>query len=64
MTELKFEARWHGDQSAGLLPGCEEVTISFHFGQPLDEDTIEYWQQTVIEFSAGAAVDLISRKEK
>jgi hypothetical protein len=55
-TSLKFEVEWFGEPDAGLRAGSEEVTIKFKYGQPLDEDTIDYWQGVIADFYEGAGV--------
>lgn len=59
MTTLKFVAWWNGEKAAGINPGSEEVTIQFKWGQPLDEDTVAYWQDMVSQFFDGAYVERI-----
>ena len=65
-TQLKFDVQWGGERAAGINPGSEEVTIIFKHGQPLDEDTINFWRVALCEFYDGAQVtDIISaRAEK
>jgi hypothetical protein len=60
MTELKFEAAWPGEIAAGISPGCEQVTIQFRYGQPIDQDVIEYWRSAVEDFYDGSTVTILS----
>jgi hypothetical protein len=59
MTKLIYDASWSGEPNAGIMPGSEEVTIQFKYGQPIDEDVIEYWREAIAEFYDGAHVEFI-----
>jgi hypothetical protein len=56
MTQLIFHAEWAGERAAGINPGYEKITITFEHGQPLDEDTVNYWRESVAQFYDGARV--------
>jgi hypothetical protein len=56
MTTLQFIAEWPGEKEAGISPGYEEVTIKFRYGQPFDQDVIEYWRSAVQDFYDGSTV--------
>jgi hypothetical protein len=58
-TQLKFQVQWHGERAAGINPGSEEITIHFRYGQPIDRDTIDYFQGIIQEFYDGAQVDFV-----
>lgn len=53
MKELKFFAEWNS--------GYEEIVIQFKYGQPIDPDVIEYWQQAIAKFYDDPHAELISQ---
>lgn len=55
-TKLKFFVSWTGEAAAGIRPGFEEVTISFRYGQPIDDEAISYWRDSLKDFFDGASV--------
>ncbi len=57
MTTLRFIAWWNGEPAAGFCPGSEEVTITFKYGMPIDEDVVAYWRDQVAAFYDGAVVE-------
>lgn len=62
MNSLRFYVQWSGERAAGINPGSEEVTIQFKYGQSLDSDIIEYWQDCLKDFYDGASVELLEKK--
>ncbi len=58
-TKLVFVASWPGEPNAGIFPGYEEITIEFKHGQPIDEDTISFWQEAIQEFYDGSTVEYL-----
>ena len=62
-TKLVFLTEWHGEQAAGINPGHEEITIQFKYGQPLDQDVIDYWREAILDFYDGAKVVLKPQKK-
>lgn len=59
MNKLIFLINWPGEPDAGLSPGSEEVTIQFKYGQPIDDDVIQFWLDVIQEFYDGAHVRLL-----
>ena len=55
MPKIVFDVEWQGERAAGIMPGQEQVTISFLYG-PLDSDDIEYWRGVVEDYFDGAKV--------
>lgn len=55
-TTIKFFVSWSGEMAAGIRPGFEEVTISFRYGQPLDDEAVGFLRESVKEFFNGASV--------
>jgi hypothetical protein len=64
MTRLTYDASWPGEPNAGIVPSSEEVTVEFKYGQPLDDDVIEYWHDVIQEFYEGSHVEFIRYTEK
>ena len=56
MTTLKFFCIWHGEKNAGILPGSEDVTITFDNTDSLDGDTVEFFRDTLVDYYDGATV--------
>jgi len=57
--KLKFIAWWNGEPGAGIRSGSEEVTIEFKYGVTMDEDTIAFWKESVVQYFDGAHVEQV-----
>ena len=59
MVTLTYYAEWHGERAAGINPGSEEIDLTLKYSDSVDEDTIEFWRESVAEYFDGAHVKFV-----
>lgn len=59
MIKLTYYAEWHGERAAGINPGSEEIEITLKHTDSIDEDSIEFWRESVAQYFDGAGVQFV-----
>ena len=55
-SELRYRVEWNGEQDAGINAGSEDVAIRFSHTKTLDEEVVEMFRETLLQYYDGAHV--------